>query len=78
MTGSGFSGIYSTSNSYTHEILSNAGHLRVTITPDSATVEYVCSYPLANNGDVSYTYVIHSPTVTCKARIFLEGTLSWK
>ena len=73
MTGSGFGGIYSTSNSYTHEILPNAGHLRVTITPDSATVEYVRSYPVNENGNVSYTYVIYPPTVTCKARIFLEG-----
>jgi hypothetical protein len=57
MTGSGFSGIYTVGNYTDYQtisILPNAGHLRVKVTPDCATVEYVRS----NITGVSYTYSI--------------------
>jgi hypothetical protein len=54
MSGSGFSGIYDTTDSFTHQILPNAGHLRVTVSPSEATVEYVRS----NQTGVSYIYTI--------------------
>jgi predicted phosphodiesterase len=57
MTGSGFSGIY-TEGVYdeyeTIEMQPNAGHLRLTVTPDLTTVEYVRS----NQTGVSHTYTI--------------------
>jgi hypothetical protein len=59
MTGSGFSGIYNNVGIYTdYQVIAkypNSGHLRVTITPDLATVEYVRS----NTTGVSYTYTIN-------------------
>ena len=70
MSGSGFSGIYSESDSFTHAILPNAGHLRVTVTPIEATVEYVRS----NTTDVSYTYTIQpnqTPTAPVSFNILL-------
>jgi hypothetical protein len=57
MTGSGFSGIYTVGNYTDYQtisILPNAGHLRVKVTPDCATVEYVRS----NIAGVSSTYTI--------------------
>jgi uncharacterized repeat protein (TIGR02543 family) len=57
MTGSGFAGIYAegTYSDYeTIEMLPNAGHLRITIASEQATVEYVRS----NTTGVSYTYTI--------------------
>ena len=54
MSGSGFSGIYSTSNPYTHQMLSNSGHLRISVTPGLATVDYVRS----NTTGVAYSYTI--------------------
>jgi hypothetical protein len=57
MSGSGFGGIYTVGN-YTDyrtiAMLANSGHLRITVTPDVATVEYVRS----NTTGVSYTYTI--------------------
>jgi hypothetical protein len=61
MTGSGFSGIYTEGDFgdyQTIEMLPNAGHLRVTVSPDEATVEYVRS----NQTGVSYTYMIEPNT----------------
>jgi len=61
MSGSGFSGIYTEGDhgSYnTIRILPNSGHLRVTITPAQATVDYVRS----NQTGVSYTYTIEPNT----------------
>ncbi len=57
MTGSGFSGIYNESNSFTHKILPNAGHLRISVTTTEATVDYVQS-----NGNVAYSYIIYPNT----------------
>jgi hypothetical protein len=65
MTGSGFSGIYTVGTYDTYQTISmypNSGHLRITVAPDKATVEYVRS----NTTGVSYTYYIapNVPTVT--------------
>jgi hypothetical protein len=59
MTGSGFSGIYTQGDhgSYqTIKMLPNAGHLRVTVTPEQATVDYV-----ATGGSVNYSYTVDAP-----------------
>ena len=56
MTGSGFGGIYSESDSFTIKMLPSPGHLRITVTPDIATVEYVTSSN--SSGAVQYTYTI--------------------
>jgi uncharacterized repeat protein (TIGR02543 family) len=65
MTGSGFSGIYTLGTYADYQTIAmypNSGHLRVTVTPDVATVEYVRS----NQSGVSYTYTIepNTPSVT--------------
>lgn len=61
MTGSGFSGIY-TEGAYseysTIKILPNSGHLRITVNPVEATVEYVRS----NQTGVSHSYTIQPNT----------------
>jgi phosphodiesterase/alkaline phosphatase D-like protein len=57
MSGSGFGGIYTEGDYGTYqtiEMLPNAGHLRITVTPAAATVEYVRS----NQTGVSHTYTI--------------------
>ncbi|MDI9549151.1 MAG: metallophosphoesterase, partial [Chloroflexota bacterium] len=57
MTGSGFDGIYTAETTEEYETLAmypSTGHLRVTVTPGQATVEYVRS----NQTGVSYTYTI--------------------
>ena len=48
---------------YTHgDVISSSGHLRVTVTPEQATVEYVRAYlpqdenPSQKNGQVAHTY----------------------
>lgn len=59
MTGSGFN-LYSESDPYTREVLPNSGHLRVTVSPEFTTVEYVRSDNIvpANNYIISHTYTI--------------------
>jgi hypothetical protein len=62
MTGSGFAGIYTVGTYTDYQTIAmypNSGHLRVTITPTEATVEYVRS----NTTGVSYTYTI-APNAT--------------
>jgi uncharacterized repeat protein (TIGR02543 family) len=57
MSGSGFSGIYTEGDHgvyQTIKMLPSTGHLRITITPDVATVDYVRS----DQTGVSYTYTI--------------------
>jgi len=59
-TGSGFN-MYSTGSGYTIQALPNAGHLRVTVEPSEATVDYVAY----NTGQVNYSYTIEpEPNVT--------------
>ncbi len=56
----GFSQYYTGANgTYALQVLPNSGHLRVTVGPDEATVEYVRS----NISEVSYTYTI-APNAT--------------
>ena len=65
-SGAGFSGIY-TKGSYTDyqtiEMLGNAGHLRIAVTPGMATVDYVSSN---TSSTVNYSYQIepNTPVVT--------------
>jgi hypothetical protein len=55
MTGSGFSTYYSGANgSYAIQVLPSPGHLRVTVTPTEATVDYIAS----SGGAVNYSYTI--------------------
>ena len=61
MAGSGFSGIYTegtTSEYSTIEVLGNTGHLRLSVTPNETTVEYISSGGISSNGTVNYTYSI--------------------
>lgn len=51
---------YSESNPYTERVIGNSGHLRITVTPDEATVEYVRS----NTTGVSHTYTIEPNDAT--------------
>jgi hypothetical protein len=45
---------YNESNPYTIKVLGSPGHLRVTVTPDEATVEYIGT----SSGTSNYTYII--------------------
>ena len=61
-TGNGFN-LYSESDPYTIKVLPSAGHLRVTVNADEATVDYVRSDTTGGiNGDVSYSYIIEPNT----------------
>jgi hypothetical protein len=53
MTGYGFN-LYSEDDPHTETVLPNSGHIRVTVSPEQATVEYVRS----NITGVSHTYII--------------------
>jgi len=53
MTGSGFN-LYSESDPYTIKVLDNSGHLRITVSPSQATVDYVGT----STGAVNYSYNI--------------------
>jgi predicted phosphodiesterase len=75
MTGAGFGGIYTVGNytGYrTDTILPNSGHLRVTVTPTAATVEYVRS----NQTGVSHTYTIAPAVSNCPGDFNLDGVVS--
>jgi hypothetical protein len=62
MTGYGF-GLYSESDPHTIKVLPNSGHLRVTVSPDQATVDYVRSDTTVGgiNGQITYSYNITAP-----------------
>jgi len=65
MTGAGFSGIYTVGTYPEYETIAmypSTGHLRITVTPSQATVDYVRS----NTTGVSYSYTIapNTPPVT--------------
>ncbi len=60
MGASGFPGIYTEGDHGTFQtvkISPNSGHLRISITPTLATVDYVSS-TTSNNGNINYTYTI--------------------
>ncbi len=52
-SGNGFN-LYNESHEYTIRVLPSPGHMRVTVTPDQATVDYVGT----SGGTVNYTYTI--------------------
>jgi len=56
-SGNGF-GYYTTGNGYTIQGLPSPGHLRVTVTPSQATVDYVAT----SSGAVTYSYTIEGQT----------------
>ncbi len=58
MTGYGFN-LYSESDPYTIKVLPCSGHLRITVTPEEATVDYVRS----DITEVSYSYTIEPAVV---------------
>ena len=59
MTGYGF-GLYSEEDPHTIRVLPNSGHIRVSVTPTAATVDYVRSDTTVGgiNGEVTYSYTI--------------------
>jgi hypothetical protein len=70
MSTSGFSGIYTEGDHgdyQTIKILPSPGHLRITVTPTQATVDYV-----RNSGAVDYSYAI-LPNVRAGAEVALQA-----
>jgi hypothetical protein len=62
-SGSGFNS-YS-EGTYTLKVLPGPGHLRVTVSPQQVTVDYVTSAPgQSTNGKVTYTYTINADNTT--------------
>jgi hypothetical protein len=59
---------YSESDPYTERVIGNSGHLRVSVTPNLVTVEYVRS----NTTGVSHSYTI-LPAVPPKTRTDIDG-----
>ncbi len=62
MSGYGFN-LYSEDDPYTIRVLPNSGHIRVTVSPEQATVEYVQT----SGGTIAHSYTIESeagPTIT--------------
>ena len=71
-----FGGVYSEGDhgSYnTIEILTNPGHLRITVAPTQATVDYIAT----TGGGVSYTYNI-APAATCQGDFDADGVVDGK
>jgi len=68
-SGSGFN-IYSEANQYTERVLPSPGHLRVTVTPQQATVDYIAT----SGGGVNHTYTIlpNAPAATHDLTIAAE------
>jgi len=74
MTGYGFN-LYSESDPYTIKVLPNSGHLRVTVSPTQATVDYVAT----SDGTVNYSYDIlagEAPTYTLTVNTVGNGSVS--
>jgi hypothetical protein len=66
MVGLGFNQYYQ-GNPYTIQILPNSGHIRVTVSPSQAMVEYVRSdISGGTNEEVSYSYIINPSVSTCQ------------
>jgi hypothetical protein len=55
-SGNGFS--HYTEGGYTIKVLPSGGHLRVTVAPSQATVDYINSTATGTNGTVAYSYTI--------------------
>jgi hypothetical protein len=67
-TGYGFN-LYHESDPYTIKVLPSPGHLRVTVSPSQATVDYVAT----SDGGVNYSYTIQAPSINVNTKIFLQG-----
>jgi hypothetical protein len=61
MTGYGFD-LYHESDPYTIRVLPNSGHLRVTVSPSQATVDYIAT----SGGAVNYSYTIDANEPTSR------------
>ena len=70
IVGNGFN-IYNETNPLTIRVLPSPGHLRVTVSPSSATVEYVSSN-IATNGQVSHSYTI-APFVGSSVPVLMKS-----
>jgi len=68
MTGYGFN-LYKESDPHTIRVLPNSGHLRVTVTPEQATVDYIAT----TGGGVNYTYTIEPAPILTTAVSPPEG-----
>jgi hypothetical protein len=69
MTGSGFAGIYTEGDHGTYntiKMLPSPGHLRISVTPSLATVDYISSSSTA--GTVNYSYTI-APNATVPTHV---------
>ena len=55
---------YSESNEYTERVLASGGHIRVTVTPSVATVEYVTSNNSSGAVQHSFTIAPNAPGIT--------------
>ncbi|RQW04926.1 T9SS C-terminal target domain-containing protein, partial [candidate division KSB1 bacterium] len=76
-TGNGFN-LYSEANAYTVKVMPSSGHLRVTVTPAQATVDYVRSG--GTGGAYSYTIAPNAPIAvqlsSCSARRAEDGVVA--
>ena len=78
----GFSGVYTEGDYGTYKtikVLPNSGHLRITVTPTSATVDYVSSTSTAGAVNYSYTIAPNGPGVpnyTITAGAGANGSIS--
>ena len=76
----GFGGIYAegTYSEYsTVEMLGNSGHLRISVDPTVATVEYVSSGGISTSGTVNYTYEIEpNEVVDVPGTVVVDGDVS--
>ncbi|NLE74246.1 MAG: hypothetical protein GX604_06440, partial [Actinobacteria bacterium] len=63
---------YNESDPYTERVIGNAGHLRVTVMPDEATVEYVRS----STTGISHTYTIEPNESAPAGVVTLDGPAS--
>ncbi len=71
-SGSGF-GIYTTGGGYTIQALPSPGHLRVTVTPAQATVDYIAT----TGGTVTYSYMVEpAPLLTTAVSPSGGGTIT--
>jgi hypothetical protein len=73
-TGNGFN-LYSESDALTERVLPSSGHLRVTVAPEQATVNYIRSG--GTGGTHSYT-IAPAPVSTCQGDLDADGDVDGK
>ncbi len=74
MSGSGFSGIYTEGDhgAYnTVRVMPNSGHLKITVSPTQATVDYISSS--STSGTVNYSYTIEPEEAPTDPNISVTG-----